>query len=104
MTDNVIMKRVFAKDYYLGDSTVGELAKMVQVIQAENGADAEVYLEDEALSVYINRPETDHEREVRIKNEERVKNYRYNQYLELKKEFEGPDYGGKVPSPLDKSA
>jgi hypothetical protein len=101
MTDEV-MKRVFVEEIYPGDCTAKVLLNLVQGIIAKHGENAEVYLEDDGLAVYIYRPETDHEREVRIKNEERIKNYRYKQYLELKKEFEGPDYGGKVP--IDKTA
>lgn len=112
MTDNVVMKRVFVEEIYPGDCNAKTLLQLAQAIVDRHGETAEVYAEDDGLAVYIYRPETDHEREVRIKNEDRIKNYRYNQYLELQKEFEDLPDGGKAMAnyfvqstnnPLDKA-
>lgn len=79
----------FVKDYDF-EGKAGELLITMQSIVAAHGSEATVYIGDDSggLDVFVTHMETDEEVKARLALKERNRNYRYQQYMMYKQEFE----------------
>lgn len=80
---------------HLDDTNISDAINLLENIRAEyGGVTIHVEAEEDYGTFYTKvyfvttREETDAEMEKRLASEERIKEFRRNQYLELKKEFE----------------